>query len=365
MAEEVATSASAAAAAAGGESKVAADVPTILGMGNPLLDISTTVDTAYLAKYELAENLAVLAEEKHLPIYAEIVKNGDVEYVAGGATQNSIRIAQWMLGEPQTAFIGCVGKDGYSETLGKMVKQGGVRAQYMVDEATPTGTCAVLITGKHRTLVANIAAANSYKEEHVAAPENWALVEAARIFYISGFFLTVSPETILRVADHAASANKTFCMNLAAPFISQVPIFCERLMKCIEFCDVLFGNETEAEAFSQAASFNTTDLKEIALKIAAMPKKNAARPRIVVITHGHKPTTVAVDGKVTEYPVNLVPKDDIVDTNGAGDAFVGGFLAKLVKGGTVEEAVHAGSWSASVVIQRSGATVPDTCEYKQ
>ena len=30
------------------------------------------------------------------------------------------------------------------------------------------------------------------------------------------------------------------------------------------------------------------------------------------------------DGKVTEYPITPIKEEDIVDTNGAGDAFVGG-----------------------------------------
>lgn len=29
-------------------------------------------------------------------------------------------------------------------------------------------------------------------------------------------------------------------------------------------------------------------------------------------------------GKVTEYPIRAVKKEDIVDTNGAGDCYVGG-----------------------------------------
>jgi len=35
-------------------------------MGNPLLDISATVDEAFLAKYELKANDAILAEDKHM-----------------------------------------------------------------------------------------------------------------------------------------------------------------------------------------------------------------------------------------------------------------------------------------------------------
>ena len=43
--------------------------------------------------------------------YAELVENYSVEYIAGGATQNSMRVAQWMIGTPEaTGFIGCVGQ---------------------------------------------------------------------------------------------------------------------------------------------------------------------------------------------------------------------------------------------------------------
>ena len=31
-----------------------------------------------------------------------------------------------------------------------------------------------------------------------------------------------------------------------------------------------------------------------------------------------------LDGKVTEYPIIKIPQEEIVDTNGAGDSFVGG-----------------------------------------
>jgi adenosine kinase len=37
-------------------------------------------------------------------------------------------------------------------------------------------------------------------------------------------------------------------------------------------------------------------------------------------------------GKVTSYPVDKLAKELLVDTNGAGDAFVGGFLSQLAHG---------------------------------
>ena len=54
--------------------------------------------------------------------------------------------------------------------------------------------------------------------------ENWALVEAAQVIYSAGFFITVSPESIMLVAKHCADNNKPYCMNLSAPFISQVDL---------------------------------------------------------------------------------------------------------------------------------------------
>lgn len=39
-------------------------------------------------------NDAILAEEKHKPIYDELVKLYKVDYIPGGSTQNSIKVAQ-------------------------------------------------------------------------------------------------------------------------------------------------------------------------------------------------------------------------------------------------------------------------------
>lgn len=168
--------------------------------------------------------------------------------------------------------------------------------------------------------------------------------------------MTVSPPSIQKIAEHAAEKNKLFSMNLSAPFISQ--FFKEPLMNSSPYWDILFGNESEALTFSKEQNFGTEDISEIALKISALPKVNTKRDRIVVITQGSLPTLVAYQGKVTEYPVLAIDSEKIVDTNGAGDAFTGGYLSQLVQGKSIEDCVKGGQYAASIVIQHSGCTFP-------
>lgn len=340
-----------------------------MGMGNPLLDISANVTQDVLDKYDVKLDTAILAEEKHMPLYKELIDNYQVQYIAGGATQNSCRVAQWMLTavhKPNmVAFLGCVGKDDeYCKLLQECTTNDGVLAHYMKDpDGTPTGTCAALIVGGERCLIANLAAANNFKASHLADPKSQEIIQSAQFYYCAGFFLTVSVESLVQIGEGAVAANKTFCLNLSAPFI--VEFFKDQLATAMLYADYLFGNESEAATYAKVNGIEPVDdIKAVALAISALPKKNTNRPRTVVFTQGSKSTIVACDGKVTEFPVQLLEPEKLVDTNGAGDAFVGGFLAQLVQGQDLAKAVDSAHYAARHIIQVSGTTLDEPCEYQ-
>lgn len=254
-----------------------------------------------------------------------------------------------------------MGNDRFADILAEKARSDGVNVRYQRHNSEPTGTCGVLLTGHHRSLCAYLAAANHFTIDHIELPENQRCIEQAEYFYISGFFLTVSPPTIQAIAKHALAQNRPFMMNLSAPFLSQ--FFKEPLMAAMPYVDILFGNETEAVVFAGEQQFGTEDLGEIALRISALPKQNEARPRIVIITQGSKAVLMAHEGQVDEVPVEKLSADKIVDTNGAGDAFVGGFLAQLVQKHSYEECIRCGIWAAQQIIQRSGCTFEGEATY--
>lgn len=175
--------------------------------------------------------------------YKELAEHDSVQYMAGGSCQNSLRVAQWILRTPKvTTFFGCVGVDEYAEKLAEKARADGVNVIYQQNHSLPTGTCAVAITNHHRSLCANLAAANTFTVDHINQPENLKVMKNAKYFYVTGFFLTASSETVQSVARHALTSNAPFLMNLSAPFLAQ--FYKKELMEALPYADIVFGNET-------------------------------------------------------------------------------------------------------------------------
>jgi len=325
----------------------------ILGMGNPLLDISCEVKQDFLDKYEVKLGDAVLSNDTHKGMYAELGGMCTVQYIAGGATLNTIRVAQWTLGEAgRTGYIGAIGKDDFGLRMQEQCQKDGVITEFMINHETPTGTCAVAIHEKERGLVANLAAANTYKKEHLHQHMN--LCSRARIIYSAGFFLTVCPDAMLMAAESTLINNSLYCLNLSAPFI--ISCFKDPLAKVIEYADFVFGNEDEAKVYGETHKLLDTTPAAVCKHLAMLPSKKGMRT--AVITQGPEKTFVArSDGFYMEVPVAHLDAYKIVDVNAAGDSFVGGFLAALSNGSSVEQCVLSGHKAARYIIQRSGCTL--------
>ncbi|KAF7144999.1 hypothetical protein RHSIM_Rhsim04G0145200 [Rhododendron simsii] len=111
-----------------------------------------------------------------------------------------------------------------------------------------------------------------------------------------------------------------FMMNLSPPFICE--FFKDAQVKVLPYMNFVFGTETDARTVSRVHGWEGAD-----------------------------PVVVADDGKIKLFPMILLPKEKLIDTNGAGDAFVGGFLSQLVQEKSIEDCVRAGCYVVNVVIQ--------------
>ncbi|KAI8620941.1 adenosine kinase [Chytriomyces sp. MP71] len=330
----------------------------ILVIGQPLLDISARVNAKLLKRYGLNANDMVLATPEHQTLYKELQENGsNVTYLAGGSCQNSARGAQWLLPANSTCYIGVVGKDDAAKKLREAANADGLRVEFVEDRTLPTGKCAVLITGQDRSMVTDLQASATISAGTLENEGVWQLVQNSRIIYTVGFMLKGSSDAVLKVARHATETGKVFAFNLSAPFIPEV--FKAELAEVIPHSSFLFGNESEARAYARSVNLKTNSIRDIALHLAKLSKADSSLPnRTVVITQGPDPVIVATPSGVREFVVPHVAARFIVDSNGAGDGFCGGFLAALTLEKSLRICVRSGLFVAGEVLKQEGATYP-------
>ncbi|KAJ6226800.1 hypothetical protein M0813_10334 [Anaeramoeba flamelloides] len=356
----------------------------IFGIGNPLLDMVAKVDQAFLEKYNLPSGDNLIGNENDYPLFVELHQKYDVSFVAGGATQNAIRVAQWLLQKPGiTAYAGSVGDDEFGKILKKTVTKDGVDAYYTVDPTRPSGTCAVMSVGTVRTLIACLGAAYSFDPKHLVLPEIKKKIDEASIFYISGFVINESFPACLEMAKTAVKDNKLFAMNIAAAYLCSKPHL-NKFKQLMPYWDLIVGNESEVVSLGKGLGWLNKNTKkenvsqglmeDLIKELYKSKKINTKMPRIVAVTQSTRPTLLYAPeydiNKVTSYPVKKCPSHQFVDSNGAGDGFVAGFLSQFLnyKLKKVEpnlaNCIKAAHWSAGYIIRQRGCTIKGKPKYQ-
>lgn len=115
--------------------------------------------------------------------------------------------------------------------------------------------------------------------------------------------------------------------------------------------DTLIVNRGEAEALCGAA-----DIDQMTQQMAALAPQTR-----VVVTLGGDGAMLLANGEVTH--INS-PSVDVVDTTGAGDTFVGYFLAGVAEGMNDHDALQRACLAGSIAVTRQGAitAIPDRSE---
>lgn len=87
----------------------------------------------------------------------ELAEKKDVEYIPGGATQNSIRVAQWVLQSAgSTSYFGCIGSDDFGSKMRENATKDGinVRRHFLyVTDATHCCQCWLTCRTTHTAVV--------------------------------------------------------------------------------------------------------------------------------------------------------------------------------------------------------------------
>ncbi|MCC6906065.1 MAG: sugar kinase [Anaerolineae bacterium] len=267
------------------------------------------------------------------------------ELVAGGAVANSAAAAA-KLGV-KCAFMGSVGADGYGEFLRRDFEQQGVDTHDLVvvpGAFTLMVICVVDRTGERFFGIypAHNAAGMQLRAEQI----NEASIRESLWLHVSGLSLLESPtrEAVLhalRVA-RAAGVPSSIDLNLRLETDVFPEPYREAVFAAVKLSDVVLGAADEELPYLSGVK-NPIESGRIISggKRTVIPRLGAEGSLAITPT-----------GEVHHVPAFKV---DVVDTIGAGDAFNGGFIAAMVEGHGVFEALRWGNAVGAINVSREGA----------
>lgn len=260
----------------------------------------------------------------------ETVTDAELSLHPGGKGANGA-VAAARLGA-EVAMLGRVGEDTFAKKLVKNLHENGVdTSRIETISGVPTGSAFITVTpdGENAIVVSPGANRQFGPEEVEAAAKD---LEKARVVVAQ---MEVNVEAVESVARITTEAGSRFLLNLAPPR--------EVSDELLYRCDPLIVNEHEA-AFLLGEKATPEEMTHQLLELG---------PASVVITLGAAGALLATGEGIENFPAPEV--EELVDTTGAGDAFVGALAAKLSRITTLREAVPYAVLAGTAAVMREGA----------
>ena len=267
------------------------------------------------------------------PSQGETVTNAELSTHNGGKGANQAAAAA-LLGASVT-FLGRVGDDGFGEPLVRALAAKGVDTGLV--EPIPgksTGTAFITVTPDGENAITVAPGANrSLTPDDVEAAAG--TIVDARVLVAQ---MEIPPETVAQAVEVADEGGTRAMVNLAPP--RELP------RAVLERLDPLVVNEHEA------AFLLGHGVEGVEGALSAAAELLSLGPRSAVITVGAQGAVFSDGDSTTHVPA---PKAEVVDTTGAGDAFVGALAARLARGDTLEEAVTYAARAGAAAVTKEGA----------
>ena len=257
----------------------------------------------------------------------------------GGSGAN---IAAWLAADgAEVAFVGRRGADIAGRNRDMELMGYGVDARLVMDPDRPTGTCVVMITHKgDHTMLSDPGANAALSPDDL--PKD--LFTPGSHLHLSGYTLLNegSREAVLTAMDHAQDAGMTISVDGA----SSAPlgrVGAEPFLDLTNGVTLLFVNPDQGKVLT-----GRDDPSQAARVL------NAWYPA-VVMKLGEDGAMMYAGGRSEPVRVSAPPVEQIVDSTGAGDAFIAGFLPAWLDKKPAGEALASGCRLAATALGLIGA----------
>jgi ribokinase len=280
-----------------------------------------------------SSNIDCTYRMEQLPVKGTTVSADEILITTGGKGANqAIAAAHW---GAHVHFIGAVGDDDNGKRLLDCLISHGVDTENVsVIKGAASGQAIILVDHDGDNFIVIHGGAN------LKVP---CTVPSAIEISNGDVFVSQLETNLEALGAYAAFARKQRALTILNPSPYQ-----ELPVSILANIDLIVANEIEA---AQLGRTPVEDVHTAQSCGSAIRRKNGIKA--VIITLGAEGAVLVEEERSFHFPGYTV---NAVDTQGAGDAFLGSLIAKLAQKAPIERAVSFSNWVAAQSVTRRGST---------
>jgi len=312
----------------------------LAGVGSPIVDLTAQVPDSFLANVSGEKGGMVLVDDAEMGRILSQLHTPTSLSTGGSAANATFNAARLGL---RTTFVGKLGNDALAAAYVERFAAAGVDVSRFKRGSVANARCLALVTpDAQRTMRTCLGAATTLAPDEIS-PDDFRGVRHA---HIEGY-LVFNEALCDAVLNSARSAGCTISLDLSSFEV----VNAKRDWMFRQFgrgIDVVFANEDEIRALYPGRKAD----------YEALARELATHGVIAAVKLGRDGAWIAKAGEaIRNPPIHL---DDVIDTNGAGDAWAAGFLYGLIRDMPLDKCGSIASVMGSETVRHLGPLIPDS-----
>jgi sugar/nucleoside kinase (ribokinase family) len=307
----------------------------VVGVGRAYTDLVAHVSAEFLEAHRIPLDGQREVSIEELKLIQSQLK--ETQMIAGGPSANTVANIKALGGS--AGYFGKVYKDAAGECFLNDFQNREITLccdPYAIHPAL-SASCLVLLTDQHRSFAYNPGCADYFAANDFAGFD----FTTTDFFLVEAHLLTsvIAKPAILTALEQAKNKTATV-INLQG--ITQWQNHPD-IIKVISTANFIIGNEQEQSAFA-----NAVNLQQLSSHI--------------ITTKGAHGAEISLNGHALHHEPAIAP-EQFVNSLGAGDAFIAGFLLSHAKGSDIKDSMKQAVLAATTILTESGARLIGTKEY--